>query len=320
LGLPLLFALWINCHGSFMLGLILACLFLFTSFFSFQSGSLVAQNWLPQTRRMLALAILLSLPALFLNPVGLRQILYPFDTMLNMHTLLGSVDEWAPLRMTEARGIALLAVLLCCFLMAVIRRAEIYLDELLLLAIGAYLAVSHMRMLAVFGILAAPILSRQLSTSWEAYHAEEDRIWQNVLIFGVIFLTAYLAFPSRQNLEMQVEDQSPVKAVEFLQAHPLSGPMLNDYPSGGYLIWAAPEYPVFIDGRTDVYEWSGVLGEFGSWATLRSDPNLLLQKYKIAFCLLDRQAPMARVLPLLPQWKIVYSDERSVIFARSTAP
>ena len=49
--------------------------------------------------------------------------------------------------------------------------------------------------------------------------------------------------------------------MEFIQASHLSGPMLNDYNFGGYLIWAAPEHPVFIDGRTDVYEWSGVLGD-----------------------------------------------------------
>jgi hypothetical protein len=95
--------------------------------------------------------------------------------------------------------------------------------------------------------------------------------------------------------------------------------MLNDYASGGYLIWAAPEYPVFIDGRADIYEWSGVLGEFGRWATLQSDPNALLQKYRIGFCLLNRQSPMARVLPLLHEWKMVYADNNSEIFVR-TAP
>lgn len=318
LGLPILFALWINCHASFILGLILAGLFLFTSFFNFRLGSLVAQPWPLRSRKLLALALLLSLPALFLNPIGIRQILYPFDTLLHQPLNLSSVAEWAPLDMTDARGIALLAVLLCCFLLAVTRQADIYFDELLLLALGTYLAVSHMRMLAVFGILAAPILSRQLSNSWEGYNVEEDRIWPNALVLGAITLAVYLSFPSQRNLQSQVEDQSPVKAVEFLHAHPLSGPMLNDYQSGGYLIWAAPEHPVFIDGRADIYEWSGLLGEFGSWATLSSDPNLLLQKYKIAFCLLDRQAPIARVLPLLPQWKTVYGDEHTVIFARNT--
>ncbi len=316
--LPLLFVLWINCHGSFILGIILAGVFLFTSLFNFRRASLTAQPWNPRSRRMLALAMLLSIAALFVNPVGIKQILYPFDTMLNMHILLGSVDEWAPLNMTEARGIALLAVLLCIFLLVAVRRAELFLDELFLLAIGAWLAVSHMRMLIVFGILAAPILSRLLATSWENYDAEKDRVWPNAAVIGASLLAIYLAFPATGNLQKQVEEQSPVKAVRFIRSSHLAGPMLNDYAFGGYLIWAAPEYPVFIDGRTDIYEWSGVLGEFGDWATLRSDPRTLLQKYKIGFCLLNRNSPMTHVLPLLHEWKIVYEDNNSVIFARAT--
>jgi hypothetical protein len=138
-------------------------------------------------------------------------------------------------------------------------------------------------------------------------------------MIGASLLAIFLAFPGIRNLEEQVENQSPQKAVEFIKANHISGPMLNDYASGGYLIWAAPEYPVFIDGRADIYEWSGVLGEFGRWATLQSDPNALLQKYRIGFCLLNRQSPMARVLPLLHEWKMVYADNNSEIFVR-TAP
>lgn len=318
--LPVLFALWINCHGSFILGIILAGVFLFTSFFSFRAGSLVAPRWNPRGRRMLALALTLSVAALFLNPAGIKQILYPFDTMLNMHILLGNVDEWAPLNMTEARGVALMAVLFGSFFLVAVRRSELFFDELLLLAIGAWMAVSHMRMLIVFGILAAPILSRQLATSWEGYDAKTDRIWPNALMIGASLLAIFLSFPDTGNLQRQVEEKSPVKAVQFLQASHLAGPMLNGYAFGGYLIWAAPQYPVFIDGRTDLYEWSGVLGEFGRWATLASDPNALLQKYKIGFCLLPRNSTMARVLPLLHGWKMVYEDNNSVIFTRTPAP
>ena len=196
------------------------------------------------------------------------------------------------------------------------RRAELFFDELLLLLLGTWLAVSHLRMLIVFGILAAPILSRQLATSWEDYDALKDRIWPNAVMIAASLLGIWLAFPSSRNLEEQVKSQSPVRAVEFIQAHHLSGPMLNSYGFGGYLIWAAPQYPVFIDGRTDIYEWSGVLREFNRWSTLQSDPNELLKKYKIAFCLLDRNSAMARVLPLLHEWKAVYSDSNSVIFIR----
>jgi hypothetical protein len=317
--LPVLFAVWVNCHGSFILGIIVAGIVLFCSFFNVQMGSLVSQQWNPDRRRMLAAATVLSLAALFLNPVGIRQVLYPFDTMLHQHINLGNVEEWAPLRLSEARGIGLMVVLLSIFLLVVVRRLELFLDELLLLALGTWLAVGHVRMLFVFGILAAPILSRLLSTSWENYDIETDRIWPNAVLIGMAMLVVFLAFPSRQNLREQVEAHSPVKAVEFIKGNHLSGPMLDDYGYGGYLIWALPEYPVMIDGRADVYEWSGFLGEFGNWATLQSDPSALLKKYGVNFCLLTRQSPMARVLPLLHEWKIVYTDDNSVIFVR-TAP
>jgi len=317
--LPPLFAVWINCHGSFILGIVVAGVFLFSSLFHFEIGSLVAQTWDTRSRRVLLLAMILSLAALFLNPGGIRQILYPFDTLLNMHLLMADVDEWAPLKMNSPSGVALLAILLCCFLLPMLRRGILFWHELLLLAIGTWLAVSHVRMLVAFGILAAPVLVRQLATFWEGYNFSEDRIWPNAVFLAASLIIAFAVFPKESSLEAQVEDQSPVKAVKFLEANRIPGPMLNSYPFGGYLIWAAPQYPVMMDGRTDLYEWSGFLGEYGSWATLQSDPRLLLDKYKVSFCLLTRGSPMAHVLPLLQEWKQIYSDNNSVIFER-TAP
>jgi hypothetical protein len=254
---------------------------------------------------------------LFLNPGGLKQILYPLDTLLHQPLNLANVEEWQPTQMTSARGVALLIVLLCCFLPVLLSRAEIFWDEFLLLILAAWLGISHVRMLFAFGILAVPILCRQLSTQWESYDPEQDRIWPNALFFTAALTVAYFLFPSSANLQGQVEAQSPVKAVEFLKASRISGPMLNEYVFGGYLLWAAPEYPVMIDGRADVYEWSGFLAEFGRWATLQSPPNALLDQYKVHFCLLARQSPMARILPLLPEWKSVYADSNSILFVRS---
>jgi hypothetical protein len=315
--LPILFAVWINCHSSFVLGLIVAGVFLFSSFFNFRLGSLTSTRWDSQLRWRLSLALVLSVPALFLNPVGIKQVLYPVDTILHQNIGLGNVDEWQPTQMTSERGIALMAVLLCILLLAVIQRSDLFWDELLFLAVSTWLGVSHVRLLFAFGILIAPILSRQLSTLWEAYDPERDRIWPNAAFIGLSMLVVVLAFPNKQNLQSQVEQLSPVKAVEFIKSSHMSGPMLNEYGYGGYLIWALPEHPVFVDGRGDVFEWSGVLSEFGSWATLQSDPNLLLQKYKINFCLLGARSPMTRVLPLLHEWKIVYSDNNAVIFVRT---
>jgi hypothetical protein len=315
--LPPLFAIWVNCHGSFFLGLIVAAIFLASSFFDFRAGLLVSSPWPPRQRWMLGLALILSLAGLLLNPVGTKQILYPLNTLLHQPLGIGQVQEWQPLQLSSARGVGMLGVLLSIFLLLIVRKSELFWSEFLLLGLGIWLAGSHQRMSFVFGILAAPILSRLLSTSWDNYDAQTDRPVPNAVLIAASLAVAFWGFPNRQFLSKQVELKSPVAAVGFLHNHHLSGRMLNDYVYGGYLIWAAPEHPVFVDGRADVFEWTGVLDEFGKWAMLQSDPNTLLEKYKVDFCLLARQSPMVRVLPLLGQWKLVYADDQSVIFERN---
>ena len=317
--LPPLFALWVNCHGSFFLGLVVAGVFLFSSFFQFRMGSLVSECWSPALRKTFIIAMVLSVAALFLNPVGLKLVLYPLDTLIHQPIGLSAVQEWQPLKLSSARGILLMAVLACSFMLVIARKSELHFDELILLAMGIWLAGSHDRMLFVFGILAAPIFSRMLSTSWEGYNAASDRVLPNAVMIGLALLVVFWAFPSKQNLARQAEANSPVKAVEFIKARNLQGPMLNDYGDGGYLIWAMPEHPVFIDGRGDVFEWTGVLEEFGQWATLQADPNKLLDKYGIQFCLITPESPMAHVLPLMPNWKLAYADKGSVVFVRVPA-
>jgi hypothetical protein len=233
-----------------------------------------------------------------------------------MPLLVGNVAEYAPLNMTEARGMGLLAILLVSFLLLAARKSTMYWDELLFLIIGTWMAVSHMRMLFVFGILAAQVLSRQLASQWDGYDAATDRPGLNAAFMAMALVVAYLGFPSKGNIKQQVEDGSPVKALAFVRDHHLAGPMMNDHVYGGYLMWAAPEYPVFIDGRTDVFEWSGVLREFGQWATLQTAPGALLDKYNVQFCILTRESPMIQVLPLLPNWKLVYQDSNSAVIER----
>lgn len=315
--LPFLFAVWVNCHGSFFLGIVATAIILGCSIFNFSARGVVSSRWDAPRRRSFLWAVLLSLAALLVNPDGIRQVLYPLDTFFLQPINLANVEEWRPLNLLDPRGVGLLAVLLCIILLVIFQKSEIQIDELTLLAIGTWLALRHTRLLFVFGIFAAPVLSRQLAAFWERYQEDEDRIWPNAVLIGLALLGTAIAFPSTAALRLQVEQKSPVKAVDFIRSAHLSGPMMNDYTSGGYLIWTAPEYPVFIDGRADVYEWSGILGEFGKWATLQTDPNSLLDRYHINFCLFSNEAPMSHALQQLKNWKLVYSDNNAVVFLRT---
>ncbi len=313
--LPPLFAVWVNSHGSFFLGLVLAAVALLISFVQFRAGLLVSSRWLPRQQQMLGGAIGLSILALLLNPVGMNQLLYPLGTMFHSSIGVSAVQEWQPLGFDDVRAFFLMGALGCVFLIVIIRRIDLEFHELVLLGIGTWLAISHRRMLFVFGILLAPVLSRLLSTAWDNYDPERDLPVPNAILIALSLLTIYLGFPGPASLAKQVEMQSPVKAVEFIKKAGLSGNMLNDWAYGGYLLWAMPEHPVFIDGRGDVFELTGVLGDFADWATLQKDPNDLLMKYRIDFCVLARPSSMATVLHLL-HWKTVYSDDNSIVMVK----
>ena len=105
-------------------------------------------------------------------------------------------------------------------------------------------ASAAVELVFVFGIVAAPILCRMLSALWPAYAPEQDHPWANALLLGLSVVMIYAAFPSRADLAVQVERQSPVGAVEYIHSHHLTGAMLNEYVFGGYMIWAAPDHPV----------------------------------------------------------------------------
>lgn len=318
LAIPLLMLLWVNCHASFFLGLMVLGVYLLCSFFNFRAGNLVCLSE-RHHRRMLLWASLLSFAATFLNPGGWQQVLYPIATMRRLPVSLANVGEWQPLLLSEPRGAALFLVLLGIFIVLIVRRSEVlYLHELLLLSAGTWLALSHKRMAFVFGILAAPVLTRLLAPLWDRYEPEKDRIAPNAVLLVLAAIVIVIGFPGRATLEKQVSENSPVRAVAYIQSHRLSGNMLNAYTYGGYLIWALPEHPVFIDGRADLYEWAGVMQPFAQWALLETNPNTLLDKYNVSFCLLERGSQIAQVMPLLPNWKQVYSDQQSVIFVRSS--
>jgi hypothetical protein len=316
-GLPPLFALWVNCHGSYALGLLVLAVFAVCSFLDFGAGRLMCTRAEPAERRLLGVTFFLCLAALCANPVGPRMLAYPIDVFMNQPEGLAMISEWQPLNPREARGIGLLVLAGIFVLIFLVRSTVLRLPELLLLAIGFGLALRHVRFAFLVGILVGPILCRLLADTGVSYNRVRQNRVVHALLIATCALIIVLGFPGVSQIEEQIARNNPVAAVEFVRRAGLRGPMLNDYQWGGYLIWAMREHPVFIDGRADVHEWSGVLGQFRRWAMLMEDPTLLLDRYGIRFCLLRKGTPIAFVVPYLPGWTTVYSDDRAVVLARN---
>ena len=123
----------------------------------------------------------------------------------------------------------------CALLLAANRRLS--LREVTLVCVASALALEHRRMLFLFGLLTAPVLSHY---GWGKERRRANPLASALVIFGCLAAIVWL-FPGKTKLEAQVEDRNPVAAVRYIrQAHP-AGRMLNEYRFGGYLIWAIGE-------------------------------------------------------------------------------
>jgi len=316
--LPPLFAIWINCHGSFCLGMAVLAVTAFTDVANLRIPGFAAGSAQPWSRRWLPWIFAASGLALFLNPNGLEQILFPFSIMLNAHVNLDNIQEWRHLAIQNGRTWVFIFEIACFAGLIFLRRARLTLAEFIVLAYAALESIQHERLIFPFGILAAPVLCRLLATQQRPQQEDQQRPLLNAALIVVALLVVWRAFPSAQDLNKQVEASSPVQATQFIQQHRLAGPLINNYDFGGYLIWSAPEYPVFVDGRGDIFEWTGVLGAYGEWIMGRSPARQLLDAYHINICLLSPNAAVVSEIKRLPEWKQVYADPIALVFQRTS--
>ena len=93
--------------------------------------------------------------------------------------------------------------------------------------------------------------------------------------------------------------------------------MLNHYNWGGYFIWKLfPEYPVFTDGRADLYG-DTFMDEFATTYYLRGKSwQDTLNRWKIQTVVLPPDAPLISALRAMPDWKEIFVDSQAVVLTR----
>lgn len=311
--LPPLFLVWINCHPSYPLGLAIF------------GAALACRLWNLRGKALRSAfefvnPFLASCAALALNPFGLKMLFYPFDLLFRQKDNLAFIDEWFPPNPQASQGLALVIVLAAIGIAGLTGRARLSVFELLVFVPVTFFAIQHRRMLFVFGIVAAPLVCRMLTDYLGPRKPQRDHLPSNAVLLLTASLLCVAMFPRPENIEANIEAANPVKAVRFIREAGLQGPMLNDYGWGGYLIWEMPEHKTFVDGRADIFDWTGVLAEYRRWVGGTVDPAPMLDKYRIGFCLFPVEGIPATLLRRLPGWKQVYSDRIAAVFVRQPVP
>jgi hypothetical protein len=318
-GLPPLFAVWVNCHGSFALGLVVLASVLTAAHINLDWGLVESTRWPAEKLRVFRFVLIACGLALLVNPIGWELAAYPLNLFFAQGDNLANISEWQPLNFQQPRGMGVFAIVAVLALAALALAKNVRLEEVGLVLLGSYLAVQHSRMVFVFGILAAPVVCRVLAASWRGYRASQDHPKINAALMAAALVLIWSKFPANSKLQAQIDQAYPTAAVAYLHDNGVSGNMLNEYVWGGYFIWSAPERKVFVDGRTDIFDWTGVLGEYMRWYTLQESPNALLDKYQIDYCVLAANSQIGRAIELLPNWRKAYADDVAAVFTRFPA-
>ena len=320
--LPILMLVWVNAHGSWIIGLGVIGVYLVSGLIEFHIGDIEARRWSLSDRQQLASVFGLCACASLFTPYGTSLAKYPFDVAFSLPLGVANVVEWQPMPFNAAPGKIFLVLLLGFIILQVLFRFPWRLEEFTLFLTAATVACLHIRFLLIFVPVFAPILATILARWVPRYEPTQDRYLLNATFMAVILAIIVRLFPLQPDLQRSVGKTYPADAVEYLNGHAVPGPMFNSYGFGGYLIWSrGPEHKVFMDGRSELYERGGVLADYLEIEDVKPDALSLLQKYGIQSCLLIHDAPLATVLAALPDWQKTYEDSTSVLFVRrSGAP
>lgn len=329
--IPILMIAWVNSHGGFLAGFILWVPYFAQSFLEWIKAKRLNQaEEIPIYKGRLTNDLKVGLGMLLatlLNPQGLSLWTLPFTTVSRQAEQL-FIAEWQSPDFHDPTLLpfALMLVLTIVILGGSKKRIKLY--EILLLGGFGLLGLISVRNIFFFVIVAPAILSRAgesffttLATDFRFnleldFSKQPNRIgslinFAMVVLVGLVALLRLVSYLPRNVNQEELEKKYPVAAVEFIKSQNLEGRMFNTYNYGGYLIWALPEFPVFVDGRADLHKDDIIL----TWYQVingSEEYRELFKEYNIRFVVVEPGVPLLFELES-NNWTTIYEDDLAVV-------
>lgn len=322
--LPIIQLLWINLHIYFFLGFILMGSFWLSMLPDFRANF--------SKFKLLSLSIVASLALNLLNPFGLKGLLYPLQIFKNYgYPIVENKSIWfltnygfPEPNITLIKILTMIIIILCGI--KIYQERKNFKWELGLLGLfGLVTSWLALRNFALFGLFGLPVLA-YLFTAFKFKVAKEDLevklslsvVW--LILAGVILNANWTRMNHDRGLGLVSENQD---AANFFLKQNLTGPIINNYDIGSYLIFSLyPKEKVFVDNRPETYPAGFFQNEY---IPVLQNPDLWpaeLSKYQfntIFFTITDltewgQKFLIDRVKD--PDWAVVFADKFSIIIVR----
>lgn len=324
-GIPLLTVLWSNLHGgSSNLGYLLCLVFLVCGLCGFSWERLVAVRYSRAQTLKLGLVTLAAAGAVFVNPVGWRVFLYPYQSFGDALSMR-MISEWQP---PDAKSIGnLLLYFLPIALMTIllmISKKPIRLIDLAVMGVFLLLFFRSARFIILWYI-ATPFYAFSYipHSPLKPITKIVEKVAVVTAICALVGLTCYggiqAAITAGQKPISVVLDDEMIEVVQ--QEAPQR--LFNDYNAGESLIFN--DIPVFFDARADLYAQRHIMEDGISLMFLeqtRTDcvlgsfrADALIEQYEFDGFLILKSRPLYVYLTERPdEYVCVYQDDTAAYF------
>jgi hypothetical protein len=318
--LPLIFVVWANLDRQFSYGLLalgIFCLVVLVEQLGRASGIEWFATGLPDISLGGVGAVAgASLLATFLSPYGYRlhQLIWQSATNSAADRYF---REFHALRFRQPQDYILMLLGMTAFFALGRRRSR---DPFLVLLLIVSAAISFrlqrdswlvvVGAVAIIGNSIAQNESTVILRTWM-----REKFVTAALTLAVVIAVS-VQFPQPAALRSKVSQTFPVRAADYIRQNRLSQPLFNTYAWGGFLTWYLPEYPVYIDGRADLYGDDVKIPYFKLMQAeipLQSHPGFA-QAQTILF---EADSPLAQALETLPGFRVAYKDEQALVLVRA---
>ena len=321
--IPIIMLLWVNLHAGYILGIAVeltyvAGLLLELVFVKFVRKENLDKDATGKLKLLLGV-VAASLLVMPINPAGLRIFTYPFQTLFDS-AMQKYIQEWLSPDFHELIWLPLALMILALIGTGMTGKHRTSITKVILTLGFGFAALRSMRHVPLFAIVVIPILAEQISNlvKIRASVQTPSRLmgWVNtilVIAVAVVTILALVQLPAQQQ-EAEAKNY-PKAAADWIAENQPEGKLFNSYNWGGYLIWRLyPEYPVYIDGRADLYGGTFLTNYMDIYsATSGWEEKLNQENIDIVF--VEGDSRLADALKQSPNWEIAYEDTLSVIFA-----
>ncbi|HEX9900700.1 MAG TPA: hypothetical protein VGC81_15860 [Candidatus Methylomirabilis sp.] len=327
----ILFAVWANLHGAWLFGLILIGMYLAGDTIETLSTSDAAASRAGWARvRRLALAGLAGAAATLLTPYGYHLPLHVAAFFGDPYIQENTTEFFSPNFHWAAMKPFLAAILAAAAVLGLSRRALSW-PHLMVLAGTLGAALLAQRNVTLFGLLGLAVLAIHVDPDWRRFlgrfpwhprfleGAKRARTWPWTVGFGAA-LVALGAAGGRVAGVPLLPDRFeptvfPVQAVQRAREARLEGRMFHEFIWGGYILYAWPEMPVFIDGGTDFFGGKLMRTSMHIWS-LQPGWRDSLNAWGIDLAMVRSDSPLAHQLGREAGWSLWHCDSTAAVFRR----